>query len=136
MRVGYWNPNKMDAVFENIAVERLVKGAKIIRAATKKELAKQIGRGKTTGISHPAYRSGKYAGVNWTSRDFGRMMDSVRVVRKRTKVRKALSKRRSVRVYSGHYTAFYAGIFEYYRPFMRPAFERSIPAVRTIVGVK
>jgi len=136
MKVAYFNPNKMDAEFEAIAVERLVKAAKVVRAATKRKLATQIGRGTQTGISRPVYRSGKYAGVNWTARDFGQTMKSVRIVRQRTKVRRALSKKRNVRVYCGHFLDFYANIFEYYKPFMRPAFEQSIPMIKTLIGAK
>jgi len=126
----------MDATFENVAVERLVKAAKVVRAKTKRKLAEQIGRGKTTGINRPVYLTGDYAGEPWTAREFGQMLDSVRVVRKRTKVRKALSKKRSVRIYAGHYLAFYANIFEYYRPFMRPALEESVPMIKTLIGAK
>jgi len=126
----------MDATFENVAVERLVKAAKVVRAKTKRKLAAQIGRGKTTGINRPVYLTGDYAGEPWTAREFGQMLDSVRVVRKRTKVRKALSKKRSVRIYAGHYLAFYANIFEYYRPFMRPALEESVPMIKTLIGAK
>ena len=126
----------MDATFEGIAVERLVKAAKVVRAAAKRRLSGQIGRGATTGISRPVYRSGDYAGAFWTARDFGEMLKSVRVVRQKTKSGKALSKKRNVRVYVGHKKAFYANIFEFYRPFIRPAFEESIPAIKTLLGVK
>lgn len=136
MRIERWDPNRMDATFENVAVERLVKAAKVVRAKTKRKLAEQIGRGKTTGINRPVYLTGDYAGEPWTAREFGQMLDSVRVVRKRTKVRKALSKKRSVRIYAGHYLAFYANIFEYYRPFMRPALEESVPMIKTLIGAK
>lgn len=136
MRIERWDPNRMDATFENVAVERLVKAAKVVRAKTKRKLAAQIGRGKTTGINRPVYLTGDYAGEPWTAREFGQMLDSVRVVRKRTKVRKALSKKRSVRIYAGHYLAFYANIFEYYRPFMRPALEESVPMIKTLIGAK
>jgi len=50
----------MDATFENVAVERLVKAAKVVRAKTKRKLAAQIGRGKTTGINHEPTTSKGY----------------------------------------------------------------------------
>ena len=136
VRIADWNPNRMDSTFENIAVERLVKAAKIIRAAAKRKLAAQIGKGRTTGISRPVYRSGKDAGKAWTAREFGQSMKSVRVVRKKTPTGRAFSKKRNVRVYSGHFLAFYADIFEFYQPFMRPAFAETINMVEKTIGVK
>ena len=136
MRVSDWNPNRMDQTFEDVSVGRLVKAANVVRAATKRHLAGQIGAGATTGINRPVYRSGDYAGAFWTARDFGEMADSIRIVRQRTKVRKALSKKRNVRIYVGHKKAFYANIFEFYRPFLRPAFDESVPMMKTLIGAK
>ena len=136
MRVEYWNPNQYDQTFENITVDRLVKAAKVVRASTKKRLSSELGKGKTTGINRPVYMTGDKAGEPYTAREFGQMMSSIRLVQKRTKVRKALSKKKNIRIYAGHYLAFYANIFEFYRPFMRPAFEQSVPMIKTLIGAK
>lgn len=133
MKMINWNPSRADATFEQIGVDKLVKAANIIRASVKRKLSAQIGRGATTGINRPVYRSGDNAGANWTARDFGNMLKSVRTVQKKTRSGKALSKKRNVRVYVGHYTAFYAQVFEFYRPFMRPAVEESLPMIETMI---
>ena len=129
MRVEAWNPNKMDATFEHVAVERLIKAANIVKAAARRKCP--VGT-----VSRPMYRTGPYAGQAWTARDAGRLRKSIRVVRKKTLVRKAFSKKRNVLVIAGHYLAFYAAIVESSKPFMRPALEESIPMIKTLIGAK
>jgi len=136
MRLENFNPNRYDQSFEDVAVERLVKAANIIRAATKRKLSAKIGKGETTGISRPIYKTGSYAGQPWTKRDFGELMKSIRVTQKKSKYGKPLWRKRNVRVYAGHYLAYYADIFEYSEPFMRPAFAESEPMIATLLGVK
>ena len=129
MHVEAWNPNRMDATFENVAVERLVKAARIVKAAARR-------RCPVGTISRPMYRTGNYKGQPWTARDAGRLRKSIRVVRKKTPTGKAFSKKKNVRVYCGHYLAYYAAIVEHSKPFMRPAIEESIPMVKTLIGAK
>ena len=129
MRVENWNPNAMDQTFENIAVERLVDAAKVVARAARR-------RCPVGTASRPMYLSGPYAGQNWTARDAGQLKKSIRVVRQKTKVRKALSKKRNVRIYAGHFLAYYAAIVEHSKPFMRPALNESMSDIRSILGVK
>ena len=129
MRVEYFNPNKADQEFENIAVERLVQAAEVVKTAIK-------GRCKVGTISRPMYKTGPYAGQPWTARDAGQLKKSVRVTRKKTKSGKALSKKRNVRVYAGHTLAYYASIVEHYTAFMTPGFEASVGEVKQIIGAK
>ena len=136
MRVEHWNPNVADETFENVAIERLVAAAEILAGVTKQKLKAHIGTGKTTGINRPIYKTGPYAGKEWTKRNFGELLKSVRVVRKKTKSGKAFSRKRNVRVYCGHYLAYYARIFEYSKPFMRPALTQSIAAMRAAIGAR
>jgi hypothetical protein len=42
----------------------------------------------------------------------------------------------NIRVYAGNYLAYYADIFEFYTPFMRPAFNESMNEVKSICGVE
>jgi hypothetical protein len=136
-----WNPNTVNQRVEHIAVERLADAAKILKKSMKRHLSGQFNIGwnnpkhRRFKVSRPVYKSGDYAGANWTSRDVGRLMNSVRVVRKLTPVTKALSKKRNVQVKVGHYTAFYADIFEFYLPFARPAVAESIPKMKSALGV-
>lgn len=137
MRVENWNPNRADQEFENVAVERLVKAANVVRANIRR-------RCPTGTVSRPMYRTGPYANQSWTSRDNGRLRRSVRVTRKKTKSGRAFSKKRNVRVYAGSYPpgirdqddAYYVAIVEYYTPFMRPAMDASIPMVKTLIGTR
>lgn len=129
MRVEVWNPNRADKEFEHIAIERLIKAANIVKAAARR-------RCPVGTISRPMYRTGPYAGQVWTSRDAGRLRKSIRVVRKKTPTGRAFSKKRNVRVYAGHFLAYYAAIVEHSRPFMRPALEESIPMIKTLIGAR
>jgi len=129
MKVAEWNPNKFDQTFENVAVERLVRAAEVVAGAVRR-------RCPVGTISRPMYKTGRYAGQPWTARDAGQLKKSVRVVRKKTRSGKAFSKKRNVRVYVGHYKAYYASIVEHYTPFMRPGFEASVGEVKEIIGAK
>ena len=129
MRVENWNPNAMDETFENVAIDRLVEAAEVVASAARR-------RCPVGTISRPIYKRGRYAGQPWTSRDGGRLKKSIRVVRKKTKSGKAFSRKRDVRVYTGHYMAYYARIVEFSKPFMRPALNESIPEIKSIIGAR
>ena len=130
MRVQDWNPNVMDETFENVAIERLVDGAEVVAAAARRLCP--VGT-----VSRPVYKTGPYAGEEWTSRDAGRLKKSIRVVRQKTKSGKAFTKKRNVRVYAGHYLAHYAKIVEFNgRAFMRPALINSLAGLKEIIGAK
>lgn len=136
MRVENWNPNVADQEFANVAMYRLLEAAYVVKDNTVRHLRSQIGKGKTTGINRPMYKSGDYAGKAWTAREFGQMLKSVRVTRKKSKTGKLLMKKRNIRIYAGHYLAFYADIFEYRNPFMRPALVQSLSEIKSIIGVR
>ena len=129
MRVEYFNPNKFDQEFENVAIERLVEAAEVVAGAARQKCP--VGT-----ISRPMYKTGKYAGQPWTARDAGQLKKSIRVIRKRTKSGKAFSKKRDVRIYAGHYLAYYASIVEFSHPFLRPAVASSLSEVKQIIGAK
>lgn len=129
MRVESWNPNAFDESFENVAIERLVEAAEVVASETRR-------RCPVGTTSHPMFKTGRFAGKAWTSRDAGRLKASIRVVRKRTRGGKAFSRKRSVRVYAGHYMAYYARIVEYYQAFMRPGVAAAMSEVKTIIGAK
>lgn len=129
MRVGAWNPNAMDETFENVAIERLVEAAEVVANHALQKCP--VGT-----VSRPMYKTGPYAGQSWTARDAGQLRKSIRVVRKKTKSGRAFSKMREVRVYAGHFLAYYAPIVEFYKPFMRPALAQSISEIRSIIGAR
>lgn len=129
MRVENWNPNVMDQTFEDVAVERLVEGAEVVA-----EKARRLCPAGT--VSRPIYKKGPYAGQPWTARDAGQLRKSIRVVQKKTASGKPLMRRRNVRVYAGHYLAYYASIVEFSHPFMRPALAGSIGELKAITGAR
>ena len=117
----------MDETFENVAIERLLEAAEVVADAARRNCP--VGT-----ISRPIYKRGPYAGQNWTARDAGMLRRSIRVVRKKTPSGKAFSRKRDVRVYAGHYLAYYAAIVEHSRPFMRPALAQSEGEIKSILG--
>lgn len=133
MRVRNWNPKKYDAEFANASMDRLREAAEIVATRTRISLARQIGKGKTTGISRPIYKTGKYAGQAWTQRNFGELMKSIRVVEKKEQWGFETHKAKNIRVYAGHYLAYYAKIFEFTRPFMRPAWRSALAEIKRIL---
>jgi len=140
MRVENWSWREADNMVVKTTRKRLLKAAELIAGKVRQNLKRQIGTGKTTGISRPAYKTGPYAGQAWTARNFGELLHSVRVVeRKEDKYGFALAQFTSlgnygeVRVYAGNYMAYYARIFEYTKPFMRPAVEASKAEVKRIL---
>ncbi|MEN6464447.1 MAG: HK97 gp10 family phage protein [Syntrophaceae bacterium] len=129
MRVENWNPNAFDQTFENVCIERLVEAAEVVAANARRNCP--VGT-----ISRPMYKTGKYAGQPWTARDAGQLRKSIRVVQKKSKSGRPLMSKKNVRVYVGHYLAYYASIVEHSKPFMRPSFEASIPAIKSITGAR
>jgi len=135
MRLEYWDETAGYKDFSNVSRERLLTAAYIIKDAVVRKLRSQIGTGKTTGINRPVYLTGDYPGRPWTAREAGTMLKSVRVVEQK-KEGALVWKAQNVRVYCGHYMAWYANIFEFYRPFMRPAMEETLGTVKQIMGVE
>lgn len=129
MRVENWNPNKMDETFENIALDRLVEAAETVAEAAR-------GKCPVGTVSRPMCKKGPYAGQPWTARDAGRLKKSIRVVQKTSKSGRPLTRKRNVRIYAGHYLAYYAAIVEHYTPFMRPGMASALSRVKAIVGAK
>lgn len=130
MKVENWNPNVMDETFENVAIERLVEAAGVVRDSAKQKCP--VGT-----ISRPIYKTGRYAGQKWTARDAGQLKKSIRVVQKKSKSGKPLTKKKNIRVYSGNFLAFYAKIVEFnQRAYLRPALNSSIPEIKNILGVR
>lgn len=130
MRVEVWNPSAMDETFENVAIERLVEAAGVVATHARQKCP--VGT-----VSRPIYKTGRYAGKLWTSRDAGRLKKSIRIVRKKTKSGKAFSKKRDVRVYAGSYLTDYTYAVEYGgKAFLRPALTESISEIKSIIGAK
>lgn len=65
--------------------------------------------------SRPVYKSGPYAGEEWTKRDAGALRRSIRVVRKYG------DPEMNVWVMAGNKVTYYAAIVEHYTPFLKPA---------------
>jgi len=124
MRVKNWNPQKWDGEFIGAGMNRVKKAAELV--AERARIKCKVGT-----ISRPMYRRGPYAGQPWTARDAGQLNQSIRVVEKHDQ--KGFDKRRNIRVYAGHYLAYYASIVEYTTPFLRPALNGSNAEIRGIL---
>ena len=135
MRVSNWNPQRYDGEFIGASMDRLRKAANVIKDNAEVILKSKIGRGKTTGIAHGPYKTGQYAGQPWTARVPGSLVNSLRVVEKEEDRTYAaiLGKHRNVRVYAGNYLAWWANIFEYYQPYLRPAVNKSKAQINEIL---
>jgi len=130
MRVENFNPNRFDQTFEDVCIERLVEAAEVVADEARRKCP--VGT-----VSRPIYKTGPYAGKEWTARDAGQLKRSIRVTRRTTKTGKPLSRIRNVRTYAGTKKAYYASIVEHGgRPFMRPAFTQSFQRVKEILGVR
>lgn len=126
-----FNWGKADKMVAERSLDRVRKAAKVVAART-------IQNCPVGTISRPIAKSGVYAGQPWTSRDAGRLKDSIRIVERNEDkyghAFKAFGMTRGlVRVYAGHYLAYYARVVEYYSPFMRPAVESTLGEVKNII---
>jgi len=124
MRVQNWGFAEIDGLVKEASDAKLMEAAEVI--------AKNVRRLCPVGaINRPMYRRGKYANQNWTTRDAGRLKKSVRVTRKK-EIGRLLFHKRDIRVYAGHFLAYYAAAVEFYTPFMRPGLNNSLSELREI----
>ena len=131
MRVENWDPHVADELIMNASMERINKAAEVL-AGNARALCK-VGT-----ISRPMYKKGPYAGQNWTARDAGMLKKSIRVVEKSDikgyyTSRTIAAEHRNVRVYAGHYLAWYAAIVEFYTSFLRRAMVQSVPSMKNVL---
>jgi len=134
MRVANWNPGALNE-FKGVAYDHLLTAAYVVKDTTVRRLRGQIRR----NINRPVYKKGPYAGEPWTARNAGALLRSVRLVQKKEDMGlqqgRATADFTNIRVYAGNYLAYYADIFEFYTPFMRPAWEASMSEVKAICGI-
>jgi len=132
MRVSNWNPQKYDGEFAKATQERLRKAANVIADETRSVLRSRDKYGIGT-ISRPAYRTGPYAGQDWTAREPGALLKTIRVVELHDPHGAEIWRNRNVRVYAGTKKVYYAKIVEYYAPYLRTVFNKSKNRVREIL---
>ena len=126
MRVSNWNPQKYNQEFINVSMKRLKKAANVVADAAR--VGCPIGT-----ISRPIYKTGPYAGQPWTARDAGALKKSIRVVEKKGSGI-LMAQFRNIRIYAGHYLAYYASIVEYTgKHFLRPALNKSKSRIKDIL---
>ena len=138
MRVSNWNPEKYNGELMAASMKRLKKAAKVVKIEAKSQLNKKLGQGWGKGpkhkfnLSHGPYKTGAYPGVPWTAREAGSLMKSIRVTEKHETgtLIATFGKTRNVRIYAGNYLVWWAAIFEYYKPYMRPALNKSKSRIR------
>jgi hypothetical protein len=135
MRIENWDHTAFDH-FKGVAYKDLLTAAYVVKDKTARMCRGQIKH----NISRPVYKKGPYAGEPWTARHAGELVRSIRVVQKKEDMGLQNGSRiadfTNIRVYAGNYLAYYADIFEYYTPFMRPAFEASMSEIKEICKVR
>ena len=125
MRVRNWNPKKYDPIFAEASMDRIRTGAGLVAAEIRV-------RCPVGTVSRPMYKTGRYEGKDWTMRDAGMLKRSIRVVEKEETGWKVWQDK-DVRVYVGHYLAWYAQIVEYYTPFVRTGWRSALPRAKNVI---
>ena len=123
-----WDSKKIKEAIMKEHIGNLEAVGEVIAKKARSNLQKQIGRGETTGISHGVFKTGRYAGQPWTARAPGSLLKTIRAVMKKGT--------NDVWIIAGNKKIYYARIFEFYRPFMRPALNSSKAAAKRILGAK
>jgi hypothetical protein len=129
MKISFFDPTKFDVELKGECAKRIIGAANVIKNYAKGEC-------RTGTISHPMYKTGKYAGQRWTSRDAGRLKKSIRVVIPEETKHGDFRTKTNVRVYAGHYMAWYAAIVEFYSHYMRKGKNKAKSGVEAILGIK
>ena len=130
MRVEGWSPERFDAAFEEVAMDRIEEAAEAIAAAAR-------ARCPVGTITRPIYKRGPYAGKPWTARDAGALKRTIRVRQKLSKSGRPLRRKNNVRVYAGNYLVYYARIVEYAgRAFLRPALWNNRSKIKQLIGAE
>ncbi|MFA6100457.1 MAG: hypothetical protein WC750_06350 [Patescibacteria group bacterium] len=134
MRVEGWDPSALSG-FKGVAYKDLLTASYVVKDKTVQKLRGQIKH----NISRGVYKKGPYAGEPWTARNAGQLLASVRVVQKKEDMGQQEGRKvadfTNIRVYAGNDLAYYADIFEFYTPYMRPAFAESESEIKAICGV-
>ena len=132
MRVENWKPNEFDLVFENVAIERMLEAGQLVVQKARASCP--------VGIkSRPPYKMGQASGKDWTSREPGRLKDTIRVDRIRTKsgaISRAKSARNRVRISMGSEDAYYSLFVELKHHILTGALYESTPQIKSILGAK
>lgn len=126
------------------ANQMVVKKSKERLAKASEYMADEVRKNCPVGtVSHPIYKTGPHANEAWTMRDAGMLKRSIRTVEKWGDKNVYLANVMSgvagdpsigaVRVYAGHYLAWYGRIVEFYTPWFRPSIAGSQSGVRQIL---
>jgi len=126
MRVVNWNWKEANEMVAKETRKRQLKAARIL----KNEVHRRCPVGT---VSRPIAKKGVYAGQPWTKHDAGNLKRSIRVVEREEKYGFKLAQYGEVRVYVGHYMAWYAQIVEYFKPFMRPSINATLARIKNIL---
>jgi len=130
MRIEFFEPKKYDAELKGIVLKRMNNAADILVNQAKANGFCPVGT-----VSYPIYKTGKYEGQKWTSRDAGRLRKSIRKVIPYN-IGHGFGQPTNIRVYAGHYMAWYAAIVEFESHFLRRAKNRARSKMKIALGVK
>jgi len=140
MRVASWNPEEFAPEILSNCMERIEKAAIVVRDAARRKVP--VWKGKL----HGPYKKGKYAGERWTAREYGGLLKSIRVTKKKESYMDGgfgfrVANNMNVWIMCGNFLSFYAVQVEFGRggwkggaqPFLRPAFNESMAQIKTII---
>lgn len=135
MRTEIWSWTKANLAIGKEGHRRAKKAANVIA-----EAARAPGNCPVGTVERPMYKTGPYANQPYTARDNGALRDSIRVVERDEQKHgfvlaqfESLGNYGDVRVYAGHYLAYYAAIVEHSNPFMRRAQDKTRARVKDIL---
>jgi len=140
-----WDISEKIPELRKASMPRLIRAGEIIRDAAKQILAGQI-RGprsmqETASYEHGPYKKGKYGGQFWTERSIGAMVKTIRVTTKKEDSGFGASVGRNVWIIAGNKKPWWAYQMEFGRggwkggrkSFLRPAINKSIPAIKSML---
>ena len=141
VRVSNWNVERYNGELIGASMDRLRKAANVLKDNAETILESKIGKGwggtgkKRFNIRREPYKTGQYAGQDWTAREPGSLVKTLRVTEKREDAAlvATFGRNRNIRVYAGNREVYWAKLFEYYQPFLRPAVNKSKAAIRNIL---
>ncbi len=119
MRVANWNPKAYDFEIIGASMKRLKMAAEVV-ADKAREMV------HTGTISRPVYKRGPYAGLPWTARAPGSLKKTIRVTD-----RPGVN---NIWIMAGTKDVFYAKIHESKHKFLKPALQRSVSRIRSILA--
>ncbi len=130
-KIALWDVKPLNQEVMKNGMKRLRKAGEVVARKARSNLQPK------KNISRPIYKTGRYAGQPWTARVPGSLKKTIRVVEKYGSESGGYIEIRAgqlnIRVYSGTKNIYYAQIYEFYHPYLRPALNASKSKILSIM---